>query len=163
MWIHSLSSRPHAILGNSHFSLYHMAIMYQAINDSTAGARATAATCGPGSAFTVRPGPEFGTSATSYSSTLRGTVNSTLNGTLVECFGPNLVREPRNRVGESALQILGNSVKLFVHIGYIPHCGNYMIGATGKAGKRKSGTGIEMVNKNTKWEWKLYKEAPKAR
>jgi len=46
-----------------------------------------------------------------------------------------------------------------------------MIGATGKAGKRKWGTGIEMVNRNTKWEWEwkwkwewnLYKEVPKAR
>ena len=65
---------------------------------STAGATAT---CGPGSAFKARPGAEFGTSATSYSSTLSRTATSALNGTLVECFGPDLVREPSNKVGES--------------------------------------------------------------
>ena len=60
--------------------------------------------CGSGSLFTVTTGTGFGTSATSFSSTLSGTA---LNGTLVECFGPGLARDAENRVGISALQILG--------------------------------------------------------
>ena len=78
------------------------------LTHSTAGATAT---CGPGSAFKARPGAEFGTSATSYSSTLSGTATSALNGTLVECFGPDLVREPSNKVGGSTLKILGNGLR----------------------------------------------------
>ena len=94
-----------------------------------------ASTCGPGSAFTARPGAEFGSSATSFSSTLTGPANFTLNGTLVECFGPNLVRELTNRVGESTLQILGNSVKPVVHKGLSSLWQLY--DATRKAGKKK--------------------------
>ena len=63
--------------------------------------------CGSTSVFTVTPGTEFGTGATSYSSTLSGTATLALNGTLVECFGPALSREPENRVGNSTLQIIG--------------------------------------------------------
>ena len=63
--------------------------------------------CWSGSPFTVTPGTGFGTSATSYSSTLSGTATSALNGTLVECFGPALSRESRNRVGGSTLQTIG--------------------------------------------------------
>ena len=63
--------------------------------------------CGSGSPFTATPGTEFGTSATSFTSTLSGTATSTLNGTLVECFGPTLSRDAENMVGNSALQILG--------------------------------------------------------
>ena len=70
----------------------------------TAGATST---CGPRNAFTATSGPEFGTTATSFSSTLSGTVTSELNGILVECFGPNLARDPGNRVGGSTLQVLG--------------------------------------------------------
>ena len=86
------------------------------LTHSTAGATAT---CGSGSAFRARPGAEFGTSAAFYSSTLSGTATSALNGTLVECFGPDLVREPRNRVGESTLKILGNSEEPVVHKGHL--------------------------------------------
>ena len=86
------------------------------ITHSTAGATAT---CGAGGAFKARPGAEFGTSATSYSSTLSGTATSEVNGTLVECFGPSLVREARNRVGESTLKILGNGEKPVVHKGHL--------------------------------------------
>ena len=71
---------------------------------STAGATST---CGPGGAFTATSGPEFGTGATSYSSTLSGTATSALDVTLVECFGPAFSRDPGNIVGNSALQILG--------------------------------------------------------
>ena len=71
---------------------------------STAGATST---CGAGSAFRATSGPEFGTRATSFSSTLSGTATSALNGTLVECFGPNLARDPGNIVGSSTLQVLG--------------------------------------------------------
>ena len=67
--------------------------------------------CGPGNAFRARPGIEFATSATTYSSTLSGTRNFTLNGTLVECFGPANNVEPRNMVGRNTLQILGQYIK----------------------------------------------------
>ena len=67
---------------------------------STTGATSA---CG----FTATPGTGFGTSATSFSSTLSGTANITLNGTLVECFGPGLARDAGNIVGNSTLQILG--------------------------------------------------------
>ena len=63
--------------------------------------------CGHGSLFIVTPGTEFGTRATSYSSTLSGTATSALNGTLVECFGPAFSRESENKVGKSTLHILG--------------------------------------------------------
>ena len=71
---------------------------------STVGASST---CGPDSAFTATSGAEFGTSATSYSSTLSGTATFALNATLVECFGPDLNRTAGNRVGDSTLKILG--------------------------------------------------------
>ena len=63
--------------------------------------------CGPNDDFTARPGTGFGTNGTSFSSTLSGTANFTLNGTLVECFGPGIKRVPENRVGHSALKVLG--------------------------------------------------------
>ena len=63
--------------------------------------------CGPGSSFTFTTGTGFGTSATSYSSTLSATAIPALNGTLVECFGPGLARDAGNRVGKSRIQILG--------------------------------------------------------
>ena len=49
----------------------------------------------------------FGTSATSFTSTLSGTATPALNGTLVECFGPALSRDAGNVVGNSTLQIVG--------------------------------------------------------
>ena len=64
-------------------------------------------TCGSGSTFTASPGTGFGTSATSYSSTLSGTAISALNGTLVECFGPGLARVAENTVGKNTIQIIG--------------------------------------------------------
>ena len=79
------------------------------LSHSTAGATAT---CGPGGAFRARGMTGFGTSATSYSSTLSGTAASELNGTLVECFGPTLSRDPGNRIGDSTLQMLGNKFRL---------------------------------------------------
>ena len=57
--------------------------------------------------FTAKPGTGYGTSATSFTSTLSGTADPTLNGTLVECFGPNNNVEPENRINEGTLQILG--------------------------------------------------------
>ena len=63
--------------------------------------------CGSGSAFTVTTGAEFGTSATSYSSTLSGIASPTLNGTLIECFGPAFSRDAGNLVGNGTLQLLG--------------------------------------------------------
>ena len=74
------------------------------LGHNTAGATAT---CGPGSAFITTSGTGFGTSATSYSSTLSGTATPTLDGKLVECFGPAFSRDPGNIVGSSALQVLG--------------------------------------------------------
>ena len=63
--------------------------------------------CGSGSPFTVTTGTGFGTSATSFRSTLSGTATTILNGTWVECFGPALSREAENVVGNSTLQIVG--------------------------------------------------------
>ena len=63
--------------------------------------------CGPDSAFTATSGSGFGTSATSFSSTLSGTATLTLDDTLVECFGPGLARDAGNRVGNGILQISG--------------------------------------------------------
>ena len=60
--------------------------------------------CGSGSPFTVTTGTGFGTSVTSFSSTLSGPAQK---GTLVECFGPDLWRNAGNMVGNSTLQILG--------------------------------------------------------
>ena len=57
-----------------------------------------------GSPFTVTPVTGFGTSATSFTSTLSGTASPTLDGTLVECFGPDLDRDP---IGMDVVQILG--------------------------------------------------------
>ena len=73
--------------------------------------------CGSGSPFTVTPETGFGTSATSFSSTLTGTATPTLDGTMVECFGPALSRDAENRVGNSILQIIGQymfSLLIFV-------------------------------------------------
>ena len=77
---------------------------------STAGASST---CGAGRAFMATSGSLFGTSATSYSSTLSGTATLELNGTLIECFGPHLNRDPGNRVGDSTLQILGEYIFVY--------------------------------------------------
>ena len=63
--------------------------------------------CGSGDAFKARFGTGFGTSATSYSSTLSGTATPALNGTLVECFGPANNVNPENRVDMSILKVLG--------------------------------------------------------
>ena len=63
--------------------------------------------CGPDDVFTARPGTGFGTSATSFSSSLSGTADLTLDGTLVECFGPANNVDPENRVDGSTLQIRG--------------------------------------------------------
>ena len=63
--------------------------------------------CGPSEVFTARSGTGFGTNGPSFTSTLSGTAPPTLNGTLVECFGPANNVDPGNRVGDSALQILG--------------------------------------------------------
>ena len=57
--------------------------------------------------FIAKPGTGYGTSATSFSSTLSGTATPALNGTLVECFGPNNNVEPENKINEGTLQILG--------------------------------------------------------
>ena len=65
------------------------------------------AVCGPSDTFTSQPETGFGTSATSFTSTLSGTATPTLNGTLVECFGPANNVDPGNMVGNSSLQILG--------------------------------------------------------
>ena len=63
--------------------------------------------CGPGDTFTARSGTGFGTSATSFLSTLSGTATAALDGTLVECFGPENNVNLENRVGSSNIQILG--------------------------------------------------------
>ena len=75
--------------------------------------RSASSLCRPNNVFTARSETGFGTSTTSYTSTLSGTATSELNGTLIECFGPHLDREPGNRVGNSTLQILGEYI--FVH------------------------------------------------
>ena len=65
------------------------------------------ASCGPGSAFTAMSRTGFGTSGPFFSSLLSGIATSTLNGTQVQCFGPGLGRDVRNRVGGSTLQLSG--------------------------------------------------------
>ena len=65
------------------------------------------ASCGPieGShAFTAAPGIGFGTSGPSFSSSLSGPA---LDSTAVECFGPDSTLDPDNRVGNSAIQTIG--------------------------------------------------------
>ena len=64
-------------------------------------------TCGPSNNFTATPETGYGTNATFYSSTLRGTATSELNGTLIECFGPAISVDPGNRINGSTLMILG--------------------------------------------------------
>ena len=63
--------------------------------------------CGSVIAFTVATGNGFGTTATSFSSTLSGKATPTLNDTLVSCFGPDLARDDRNIVGNSKLHVFG--------------------------------------------------------
>ena len=63
--------------------------------------------CGRENILTARSGTGFGTSATSFSSTLSGTAIPSLNGTLVECFGPANSVDPGNRVASGTLRILG--------------------------------------------------------
>ena len=70
--------------------------------------------CGPYDSFIARPGNEFGTSATFYSSTLSGTATPALNGTLVECFGPANNVDPENRVDGNTVQIIGQYVYLCI-------------------------------------------------
>ena len=70
----------------------------------------SADTCGPSEridTFTAIPETGFGVSGPSYSSTLSGTASSALDGTLVECFGPARSLDSGNRVGSSAIQVLG--------------------------------------------------------
>ena len=85
------------------------------LTHNTAGATSN---CGPGSAFIARSGTGFGTSATSYSSTLSGTATSTLNGTLVECFGPTFSIDTDNRVGDSTIQVLGKLTSCISNLVY---------------------------------------------
>ena len=67
--------------------------------------------CGSDNIFIATTESGFGVaSATSFTSTLSGTASPTLNGTLVECFGPAFSRVAGNRVGNSALQILGRCI-----------------------------------------------------
>ena len=65
-------------------------------------------TCGAGIAFMATAGTGFGTSATSFSSTLSDTATPELDGTLIECFGPGTRGgDLGNRVGDSAIHVLG--------------------------------------------------------
>ena len=63
--------------------------------------------CGNGSLFIVTTGTGFGTSATSFLSTLSGTATSALDDKVVECFGPAFSRDAGNLVGKSTIQIIG--------------------------------------------------------
>ena len=63
--------------------------------------------CGATSPFMATPGTGFGTSATSFTSTLSGTAAPALNDTLVECFGPAFSRDAWNLVGKNTIQIRG--------------------------------------------------------
>ena len=66
--------------------------------------------CGPSNAFTAKPGTGYGTSGTSFTSTLSGTADPALNGILIECFGPANNVDPGNRIDEGTLQILGKYI-----------------------------------------------------
>ena len=72
--------------------------------------------CGPSDDFTARPSTGFGTSATSFTSTLSGTADPALNGTLVECFGPANNVDPGNRINGSPLEILGKFYRVLQHL-----------------------------------------------
>ena len=85
------------------------------LSHNTAGASSN---CGPGSAFTAMAVTGFGTSATSYSSTLSGPASPMLNGTLVECFGPAFSRDTDNRVGDSTIQVLGKLTSCISNLVY---------------------------------------------
>ena len=77
---------------------------------------ASSSICGPGDTFIARSGTGFGTSATSYTSTLSSSATSALSGTLVECFGPANNVRLENRVDSSTLWILGMSLLSLVPI-----------------------------------------------
>ena len=63
--------------------------------------------CGPGDTFTAMSRTGFGTSGPPFSSVLSGTAFPAFDGLLVECFGPTIITDPGNRVGNSTFQILG--------------------------------------------------------
>ena len=63
--------------------------------------------CGQNDIFTARSGSGFGTSTTSFTSTLSGTATPVMNGILVECFGPANTVDPGNRINGSTIQIPG--------------------------------------------------------
>ena len=67
----------------------------------------TSLSCGPGNAFTGTSGTGFGVSTTSFSSSLSVTATPALNGTLIECFGPGSGGDLGNRVGGSAIHVVG--------------------------------------------------------
>ena len=64
-------------------------------------------TCNGSDNFRAMPGAGFGTTATSFTSTLSGTAYPALNGTLIECFGPANNVDLGNRVGNRTIQIVG--------------------------------------------------------
>ena len=77
--------------------------------------------CRTGSPFTVTTGTGFGTSSTSFSSTLSGTATPALDDTLVECFGPGLARDATNTVGKNMFQTLSQHLCL-LEINYLCVC-----------------------------------------
>ena len=78
------------------------ALAHVSIGDASCGATEES------HAFIAAPGIGFETGGPSYSSTLSGTATPAIDGTLVECFGPDSnINEPGNRVGMSAILIVG--------------------------------------------------------
>ena len=87
--------------------------------------------CGSGSPFMAATGTGFGTSATSFISTLSGTAVPALNGTLVECFGPTFSRNAWNMIGNGTLQIIGQLYlySLTHSVVQYPHYGTLELGS----------------------------------
>ena len=66
--------------------------------------------CGPNNVFKAKSSTGFGTSATTYSSTLSGTATPELNGTLVECFQQATSLAPQRIINSTTLMLLGQYV-----------------------------------------------------
>ena len=72
--------------------------------------------CGPSNVFTARSSTGFGTSATSYSSTLSGTATPALDGTMVECFQQAASLDPQSIINGTTLTLLGQYVYFHKYI-----------------------------------------------
>ena len=66
--------------------------------------------CGPSNVFTARSSTGFGTSVSSFTSTLSGTAYPELNGTLVECFQQATSLGQQSKINGTTLILLGQYI-----------------------------------------------------